>query len=213
MFLVRLSPVIPSSLPFVVALSLATGCFAHSPPASETTAEVPDLDDGLSDSRMVFLMPPDKWEALKRSECESDPAGGGCQSLFVRAAHRLRWGVRSDDAPGLVVHACAQGHSLSCAAVDLLTVASADHSDQLVRLGCPAPMKGEDCHATAAMLAYACNTRRQAPACVALADLFAQAEEPDLTWARRYRERACTHGGLCQPSTNIASRDQTATMD
>lgn len=118
-----------------------------------------------------------------------------------------------DDAPGLVVHACAQGHALSCAAVDLITVASPEHSETLARLGCPAPMKGSDCFATSALLAYACNTRRQAPACVVLADLFARAEEPDPTWARRYRERACTHGGICQPSTNVASREQTTAME
>lgn len=202
-----------SWMPLVTALSLVCGCFAHSPANSESLAELPDLDDGLFDSKMVFLMPPDRWEALKRTECETDPAGGGCRSLFMRTADELRWGVRTDDAPGLVVHACAQGHSLSCAAVDLITSASFDNTEKLVRLGCPTPMKGQDCYATAELLAYACNTRRQAPACVALADLFANAEQPDPTWARRYRERACFYGGFCQPTTNVASREPTATME
>lgn len=200
-------------LPLVTALSLSAGCFAHTPAPSDGPTELPDLDDGLIDSKMVFLMPPEKWEALKRADCESNPAGGGCQSLFVRAADRLRWGVRTDDAPGLVVHACSQGHALSCAAVDLLTMASFDNSEKLAQLGCPTPIKGEDCYASAELLAYACNTRRQAPACVVLADLFAKAEQPDPTWARRYRERACIYGGLCQPATNVASREQTTTME
>lgn len=213
MLLVRSTHFAPSLLPLVTALILGPGCFAHSPAPSESPTELPDLDDGLIDSKMVFLMPPEKWEALKRADCEGNPAGGGCQSLFVRTADRLRWGVRTDDAPGLVVHACTQGHALSCATVDLLTTASFDNSEKLAQLGCPTPIKGEDCYASAELLAYACNTRRQAPACAVLADLFAKAEQPDPTWARRYRERACTYGGFCQPTTNVASREPTTTME
>lgn len=88
MFLLRTTSFALSCLPLVMALSFGSGCFAHSPATSEQVAELPDLDDGLIDSKMVFLMPPERWEALKRAECESDPGGGGCQSLFVRTADR-----------------------------------------------------------------------------------------------------------------------------
>jgi hypothetical protein len=184
---------------FSLGYCLLAGCSAlASGTIDEPPTPEPSLDDGLPESHMVFLgITPDRWEVLVRSECEEDPAGNGCSKLFVRAADRIRWGVKREDAPELLIPACTQGHRPSCAALDLLQSPTLDTASTMARIGCPKPMMGNECGAAADLLAYSCNEKRQAVSCLALADLFAKAAEPDPVWTNRYRARACAYGGFC----------------
>lgn len=194
-----------SLLPILASLSLGaslgSGCFAHTPAEADyASIALPTKDDGLPESKMAFLgVTPDQWEARVRNECENEPTGDACSRLFTRAADRFRWAVNIDDAPGLLVRACAQGHRPSCAGLKLLEAATVTNAAELAASGCPNPFKDEECYSTAWLLSYACNEKKQAAACLALADLFAKTEgEPgNDIWVARYRARACAYGGFC----------------
>lgn len=190
-----------SFLPLLTALCLSAGCFAHAPAEPEENPSPPESpSDGLPDSKMAFLgVTPEQWEARARRECEQDPAGNGCSKLFERAADRLRWNIGSEDAPGLLVHACAQGHRLSCAAVDLLKGATLDHVEELARLACRRRLRSNECYGAASLFAHSCNQKRQAASCLALADFFMLAEPQRPHWASRYQMLACAYGGFCGP--------------
>lgn len=197
----RTSFVSSLSLPLAtagIAVWLGAGCLGHAPtfPSASSLREPPD--DGLPDSKMVFLgMTPEKWEEAARADCERDPAGKGCSKLFERAADRIRWGVNSDDAQGLLVHACEQGHRPSCAALDLFRSPSLDNAGAFAWSGCPRPFQSNLCYATASLLSHACNDRKQVAGCLALAYLFARSEPPDVVWMNHYKDLACLHGGFC----------------
>jgi hypothetical protein len=147
---------------------------------------------------MVFLgLTPDQWEAVARSDCEKNPTGEGCSRLFIRAADRIRWGVNSEDAPGLLVHACEQGHRPSCAALDLLQSPSLDNAGALANIACPRPFGSNQCYAAAEFLSHSCNDKKQVAGCLALAYLFARAEPPNLVWVDHYKALACAYGNFC----------------
>lgn len=209
------SPAVPPlALLFTVSLcaGLSAGCFAHTPADPEESPALPERpDDGLPDSKMVFLgLPPSQWERVARFDCERDPAGNGCSRLFIRAADRIRWGDNSDEAPGLLVHACTQGHRPSCAAVDLLQFPSLDNAEALVRAACPRPFRSNQCDAAAALLSHSCNDKRQVAGCLSLAHLFAKAEPPDVVWMNRYKTLACAYGGFCDDVREEAAPPQHA---
>lgn len=206
MLINRLTRFTIALLPAIAVFGVGGGCFSAASINNDSPPERQERNDGLPESRMVFLMPPDRWELLQRSKCEKEPAGDGCRNLFTRTANRLRWGVNAEDAPGLVVHACAQGHEPSCAAVELIRYQSLAGSQALAKVACPTPFKNEDCYAAAEILAYFCNERRQASPCSVLADLFENAEQPDLAWVGHYRKKACVYGGPCDLTTNVATR-------
>jgi hypothetical protein len=205
-----------SLLRVAVGLSvwLGAGCFAHVPvQPAESPALFSAPEDGLAAIKMAFLMPPDQWEELAQLECETDPAGEGCPKLFARAAERLRWGVGADDAPALLTQACAQGHPLSCASVELLKSANLENATALARLGCPTAFSDETCHSAASLLAHSCHEQRQAHSCLVLAGLFAAAEPPNPVWTQHYRVRACAFGGLCDSPAEPPSRQPVQRAD
>jgi hypothetical protein len=163
---------------------------------------------------MVFVgLPPDKWELWTQDKCAQDPAGSGCSALFERAADRIRRHVDIDDAPGLLVLPCAQGHRPSCAALALLQSASLESTAALARVCLPKPFTSNECYAAASLLSYSCNEKRQAVSCLALAVLFCNADPPDFPWAHRYRVRACIYGGFCRDPTEEAPHEQTEATD
>lgn len=201
-----------SFLSLLAALCLSAGCLAHAPAEPDEERAPPESpSDGLPDSKMAFLgVTPEQWEARARRECEQDPAGNGCSKLFERAADRLRWKVGSDDAAGLLVHACQQGHRLSCAAVELLKGATLDHVEELARLACRRRLRSNECYGAASMFAHSCNEKRQAASCLALADFFTLAEPQRPYWASRYQMLACAYGGFCASDETEATDDSTA---
>jgi len=188
-------------LPLLAALAVAglgAGCFAHAPAGGGSSELRDPPDDGLPDSKMVFLgETPAQWEAAARVECEKAPGGSGCADEFERAADRIRWGVNGDDAPGLLVHACEQGHRPSCAAVNLLQSPSLDNAGALAQVGCPRPFESKLCYATASLLSHSCNDKKQVAGCLALAYLFARSEPPNLVWMNHYKALACAYGNFC----------------
>ncbi len=193
-----------------------TGCLALSPAAREPSVLRPPPEDGLPDCKMAFLgMTPEEWESLARDRCSRNPAGAGCLDLFDRAADRIRWNVDRDEAGGLLVHACEQGHRPSCAAIEVLQTPTLTNTAALAQIACPRPLENEECISAAWLLSYSCNEKKQAVSCLTLADLFTKARQPDPVWANRYMERACKYGGFCpyseaQAAEPPARQDQAA---
>lgn len=88
---------------------------------------------------------------------------------------------------------------MSCAAVELLKSPKLEHAEALAKSGCLEGMTGENCHATASLLAHSCNEKHSA-SCLTLAELFEKAKEPDSVWASHYHHLSCLHGGFCAPA-------------
>jgi hypothetical protein len=196
---VSVSSLLPLLGVSILVFLLGAGCFAHTPvEADQASTVLPEKDDGLPEAKMAFLgVTPEQWETRVRAECEQEPAGDACSKLFDRAADRFRWDVNIDEAPGLLVHACAQDHRLSCKALELLQSPSLDNAGALAQLGCPRPFEGKGCYATAFLLSHSCNEKKEVASCLALAYLFAKSEPPDVVWLNHYRVLACAYGGFC----------------